>query len=184
MAPSAMSARQTVDRIAPEVLRHGKDSSIPLRRGDHPVAAADGEGQRFFAKRVQPQLEQFGGNAMVRPGIGRAIGCFQTFRLFGHRRQIGEDGRPVAEKIARFSDEVLRIAFVQVADSDEIHRAFAAPCQLGEPRQMPPPHAATTDDGQPNSLHESLLPYSYERTVIIGLQWLPQSRRFAPTVSC
>ena len=100
-------ADEAVDRVAPVVLGHGEDLAAALRRGDDAVAAADGQRQRFLAEGVQTQIEEVGGDAVVRAGVGRAVGRLQAVRLPRHGRHVGEDGRPGAEEIVGLVGQVL-----------------------------------------------------------------------------
>ena len=157
---------QPVDRIAPVVLGDGQDLPAPLGRGDDPVAAADGQRQRLLAKGMQSQVEQVGGDAVVRAGVGGAGRCRQSLDGLGHLRSVGEDGRSVSEEARRLVGEIGGVAVVQIADRDQIDGPRIDERQLGQPRQVAPSHPAAADDRQPNRFrHElSFLPRPKNRT--------------------
>jgi hypothetical protein len=102
---------------------------------------------------VQAKIEQIGGNAMVRTGIGRAVRRLQPLHLPRHARRVAEGRRPVAQKLQRLVRQILRVPLIQIANSHQRDVVVIRSCQLSQSRQMPPPHPPAADYRQPNWLY-------------------------------
>ena len=139
---------QPVDRVAAEILRHRQDLATALRRVDDAVAASHRQRQRFLTERVQAELEELRGDAVVRTRISRAGGSLQPLEFGHHRRRAGKHRRPLPEHLLRFVGQVRGIAFVRIADSDEIDRLKSTPASSVIParcRRPIPPHRRSPD---------------------------------------
>ncbi len=144
---------QTVHRIAPEILGHRQDLPGTLRGRDHLIATANGQRQWFLDHRVPTGIEQRGCHDMVRTGIGRAIGGFQSIGARGHRLDAREHQRPISQELVRFIRQIIRIGFVQIADGHQLDHVPNAAFQLGQSGEMPPAHPPTADDRETQRFH-------------------------------
>ena len=136
-------ADEAVDRVAPEVLGDRQDSSVPLRRLDDRVAAADGQRQRLLAHRVQTEVEQGDGDAVVRGRVRRAVGGVQPVDLACHPRDVREDRGSGAEERLRLVGERLGLARIEIADRHEPRLLCSVRASSARPprcRRPMPPH--------------------------------------------
>ena len=134
-------------------------SCVALGGGEDGVAAAHGQRQRFLAERVEPEIEQIDGDAVVRTGVGGAIGGFQPLGFTGHAGSVGENGRAAAEVLSRPRRRGPGHLLVEVADGDQFDDGWVGPHQFRQPRQVPPSHPTAADDRQPDRFrHASLSP--------------------------